>query len=264
MPCRVLKKRQDLTRQKHNSVMGKILLIFGIVGAFSLGGVGGLWAQAFLLPYLSSHSAFQEWVFVQDWSRRTTVIRDVQKIVITKEEAVAQAVRGGESVAVGIQSSNGEKTINGSGFIAASDGFIVTLAEMVPEGYTTVVYVKRGQHGFAAQVLKRSAKDNLAVLKIEEKNLPTVGYASASVRIGNSVVMTAKVVEAGELVTIAQEGIVRSESENEIRTSIVDKSTLAGSVLVNIEGEIIGLVDVEPEGRVVGIPATVVREFSGL
>jgi S1-C subfamily serine protease len=123
----------------------RLIVALGILGAFSLGAGGGIWAQAFLLPYFSSHPMFKNLQFVKEWNERTTVIREVQEITITKEEGVIRTVEAAQKAVVGIRATNINTVLNGSGLILTSDGFIITLAEVVPVGYTATVYLKEGE-----------------------------------------------------------------------------------------------------------------------
>jgi S1-C subfamily serine protease len=241
-----------------------IFLVFGIIGIFCLGSLGGLWTQAFLLPYVSSQPAFQEWQFVKEWNERATVIREVQEITISSEESTARVAEKAKDAIVGIVSTGVGEAVYGSGFIVTSDGFIITLADVIPAGYKAFVYRDSGGDALSAKVLKRDTQKNLAILKIEESNLSTVGFASAnSMQIGSSVVMVAKAVEGNSLVLIAQEGSVRTTAGVFIRTNIFDKPALQGSPLFDLNGQIAGLSTFEAGGRLVAIPASALRDFSG-
>ena len=122
----------------------RILAIFGIIGVFSLGALGAIWAQAFLMPFLSSHSSFQQWGFVQDWNSRTTVIREVREVVIRTDDAVQRVATKAKGMVVGLESRSGRGVIGGSGFVVTSDGFLLTLASQVPQGYEVSVYLEEG------------------------------------------------------------------------------------------------------------------------
>jgi len=240
-----------------------LFLIFGIVSVFSLGAAGGIWAQAFLLPYAASHPVFQDMQFVKDWAEHTTVIREVREITISKEE-VAGVVEKGEKTTVGIASTSGASTVFGSGLIVTADGFIITIADVVPPGHKPTVYIAKGEEPVAAQLLKRDAEKNLAIIKVERQNLSSVGFARQdSWGIGDVVVMVAKALEANDLVTIAQEGTVRTKDADIIRTNIFDKQTLQGSPLFNLEGQVVGINSFDSTGRLVAIPVSVLRDFSG-
>ena len=242
---------------KHRILTGVV-----IIGVFSLGVVGAMWAQVFLMPFLSSHSSFQQWGFVRDWNNRTTVVREVREVVIRTDEAVQQVASRAESMVVGLESRSGSLVVGGSGFVATSDGFLLTLASQVPQGYEVLVYLEKGEDPILGEVLKRDFQKNLAIVKIDKRNLQTTGFAD-SVELGDPVVLVAKSVEAGSLVTIVNQGSIRTKDKDVVRTNIFDKITLGGSPLFNLEGNIVGLSAFEPSGRLVAIPSSILRAFSG-
>lgn len=242
----------------------RILTIFVATGIFGFGTLMGIWTQAFLMPYLASYAPFQEWEFVQNWAKRTTVIREVREVVIRVDDAAERVATRAENMVVGIESRKDEESITGSGFALTADGFIVTLASVVPQGYKTRVRLGNGEDFVAAEVLKRDFQENLAIIKSDLRNLQTVEFASSeSPRLGAPVVMVAKSLEAGKVITIVNQGTVRTKEQNRIRTNIFDKNTLGGSPLFDLEGRIVGLSMFEPNGRLVAIPASILRAFSG-
>jgi S1-C subfamily serine protease len=241
------------------------LKFFIVAGIFFLGGGGGIWAQAFVLPFLASHDGFSNWSFVKEWREHTTVFTEVKEIVIQTDEAFARVVEQGQGAVVGIQSKSGSLVLSGSGFVVASDGFVLTVAEVVPQGYSVLVYFEEGKDPVEAEVLKRDMQANIALLKISERSLQTKSFGELKADdLGSSLVMVARVVEESELVGIVNHGIMRSADENVIRTSFFDKQTVRGSPLFTIEGEIVGMTTVAPDGRILGIPSSTLREFSGL
>ncbi len=242
----------------------RILKMVIILAVFALGALGGTWAQVFLMPYLAFHPSFQQWEFVRNWNKRTTVVKEVNEVVIRLDDAAGRVATRAEDIVVGVESRGENRIITGSGFAVTSDGFILTEAHVVPQGYETRVYLREGETFVRAQVLKRDFQHNLAIIKIEVKNLQTGGFSDFdSIRLGAPVVMVAKSLEAGELITLVNQGSVRAKSKTLVRTNIFDKNTLGGSPLFNLEGDIVGLSKFEPNGRLVAIPTSVLRAFSG-
>ncbi|HEY4509443.1 MAG TPA: serine protease [Candidatus Paceibacterota bacterium] len=216
------------------------------------------------MPFFSSHSSFQEWGFVRDWNNRTTVVREVREVVIRTDEQVQRVAARAEGMVVGLESRSGSLIIGGSGFVVTSDGFLLTLASQVPQGYKVWVYLKEGVDPVLGEVLKRDIQKNLAIVKIDKRDLQTTGFAlDDSVGAGAPVVLVAKSVEAGSLVTIVNQGSIRTRDKDVVRTNIFDKITLGGSPLLNLEGNIVGLSMFEPSGRLVAIPSSILRAFSG-
>lgn len=240
----------------------KILILLVV---FVLGGIGGIWAQAFFMPFLASSDAFSDIRFVKEWSERTTIIKEVDEIFINQDEAVERVVEKIQNVVVGIQSTKAGVVVNGSGFTVTSDGLILTRASVVPQGYEVVVYMTGKEEPLAAQVVKRDAKRDLALLKIEADNLQTAGFANEeNIHLGAQVVMVANIVEDGELISIANKGTIRTIGEELIRTNMFDKAALRGAPLANLEGDILGIITIFEDRRVVATPSSILREFSGL
>ena len=240
----------------------KILSFFFI---FYLGSMGGIWAQAFLLPYFASHSPFHNWGFVKEWNARTTIIREVREFVVNRDQALELTVAQVEKVVVGVRSTRGGRLIEGSGFITTSDGLILTLASIVPQGYKVMIFTNQEEEALEAQVLKRDVQKDIALLKIEKNSLQTTSFASEEdVKLGMSVLLLGKIFEEDELVTIVNRGVVKALSKDRVRTTIFEKTILKGSPLFNIEGKILGLNTIDDEGKVTAIPVSLLRSFSGL
>ena len=240
----------------------KILSFFFI---FYLGSMGGIWAQAFLLPYFASHAPFYNWEFVKEWNARTTIVREVREFVVNRDQALELTVAQAEKVVVAVRSTSGISTIEGSGFVATSDGFILTLASIVPRGYTIMIFTNQEEEALEAQVLKRDVQKDLALLKIEKNGLQTTSFAGEEdVKLGMSVLLLGKIFEGDELVTIANTGVIKALSEQRVRTNIFEKTVLKGSPLFDVEGRVLGLNTIDREGKVTAIPVSILRSFSGL
>ena len=243
----------------------RVLIFFVAISAFLLGAVGGIWAQAFFMPYLAFQDPFQEWKFVQNWSERTTVIREVKAVVIQLDDAIERVAARAESMVVGIESRGSGRGITGDGFSVFEDGFILTLASIVPQGYEVMVFMNDEEGGVEAQVLKRDVKKDVALLQIEKSGLKTTSFADEEdIKLGMSVLLLGKVFEEDKLITIVNKGVIKALSEDKVRTTIFEKTVLKGSPLFNIEGKILGLNVIDKEGKVTAIPASTLRSFSGL
>jgi len=239
--------------------------VFSFIFVFILGAVGGIWAQAFMLPYFASTAPFENWEFVRDWSSRIRIVTDSREIIIGKDEAIEEAVQRNENAVVGIQTWQGNRAREGSGFIATADGFILTLASVVPRNSDVFIYRKDEEEPIEAKILKRDGEKNLVLLQIEMNGLQTVGFANLNdVKLGMPVFLLGKIFEEDGLTTIVNQGIIKADSETDIRTNIFEISTLGGSPLFDIEGRVLGLTTVDAEGKVTGIPSSTLREFADL
>ena len=155
--------------------------------------------------------------------------------------------------------------MEGSGLILTSDGLLVTLAELVPQGSDFNFFVNEEKVSF--QILKRDLEENLALIKTETPNLPTAGFADLEkLKLGERVFLVGVIFENQKItspVRVVNEGIVKSFDQDFIKTNIFEKNTLKGSPLFDIEGKILGLNTIDSEGKVIAIPISKIKSFAG-
>lgn len=221
--------------------------IFKILVIFIIGIAGGIFANQVLWPY-----------FVE----RPVYVTEREEIIIQENTALKNAIEKVEKTVVGIETKTKEDIFNGSGLILTSDGLIVTLAELVPKGGSSSLFLDGQLTPF--QILKRDLNNNLALIKVEKDNLPTVGFAPfEKIKLGERVLLVGSVFEDGKVSKEVNEGIVKRFDNDSIRTNLFETASLAGSPLFNIEGEVLGLNTVDFWGRITAIPVTKVRTFAG-
>ena len=218
-----------------------ILLIYIIAAA------GGIFANQVLWPYLVE---------------RPVNVIEREEIIIQENTALKNAVEKVEKTIVGVETTTKDEIYHGSGLILTSDGLIVTLADLVPQGATSELFINGQAVDF--QVLRRDLTYNLALIKVEKDNLPTVDFAPCEkVKTGERIFLLGSLFEGGEVKKEANEGIIKYIDEGFIRTNMLERISLVGSPLFNIEGEFLGLVIIDVWSRVSGIPVTKIREFAG-
>jgi serine protease Do len=133
----------------------------------------------------------------------------------------------------------------GSGFIVGSDGIILTNAHVVRDA--TEVNVKlKDRREFRAKVLGSDAKTDVAVLKIDARNLPTVPLGrSSDLKVGEWVLAIGSPFGLDSSVTA---GVVsakgRSVDESNvpfIQTDVAVNPGNSGGPLFNTKGEVVGI-----------------------
>ena len=150
----------------------------------------------------------------------------------------------------------------GSGLIATSDGLIIILANLIPAGSKFNIFINGQKVDFKIQ--KADYKKNLAIIKVDKNNLPTVGFADFDkIKLGQRVFLTA-FSSTNTSDWLVNEGIVRSFNANIIKTNISEKSIVSGSPLFNISGELVGLNYIDQDGKVSAIPVSAIKTFLGL
>lgn len=234
--------------------------ILKILAVFVIGAMGGIFADQILWPYFIERPLFYQY----NLNPSSGNIIEKKEIIIQENIALQQAIERVEKTVISVktETSRGKNT-EGSGLILTSDGLAVTLAELLPSGSKPQIFWEGEKLPF--QVLKKDLKNNLALLKIEKNNLPTIGFGDGGkLKLGQRVFLLGAVMEEGQFRKIVNEGIVRTFSEDFIQTNISEKSILSGSPLFDIEGKVLGLNKVLQTGEIITIPIKKIQEFTGL
>ena len=233
--------------------------VFKIVIVFVFGIAGGIFANQILWPYFVERPLFYKYQL----ANIPVSINETKEITIQENIALQNAVERIEKSIVGIRTeTKAGKIITGSGLVVTSDGLIVTLSELVPHGGDFVFFVNDKTPNW--QILKRDVENNLALVKIEEQGLVTVGFADFDkIKLGQRVFLSGMIFIKTDRLKTVNEGIIKFFTKEYIRTNIFEKSTLNGSALFNINGELLGLNTIDSDGKVTAIPITKIREFIG-
>lgn len=239
-------------------------ILFFLV-SFCLGVLGGVWAQAFLLPALASSPAFQNLQFIKDWNAKIQVISPVQEIVIRENEGVERLVKRVDKVVAGLESVSGSAVLRGSAFVYTADGLAVALSTLVPQGFQTMLSIAGSELPVAAQVLKRDTKNNLVLLKVESVGLETSGISEeSSLSVGERAILVGKTLEKDGLIPFINQGVVQGLYADRVQTNIRELLNVQGSPVFDIEGKLIGLALVDANNKVKTLPVSVLRSFLGL
>jgi serine protease Do len=142
---------------------------------------------------------------------------------------------------------------SGSGFIVSADGYILTNNHVI-QGFDRVEVTLTDRRTFAARVIGRDETTDVAVLKIDERNLPfTLLGDDTATRIGEWVVAIGNplgldfTVTAGIVSAKGRGGNdVRVNTSNWAITDFIQTDAAinpgnSGGPLVNVRGEVIGI-----------------------
>lgn len=135
----------------------------------------------------------------------------------------------------------------GSGFLISSDGFIVTNNHVIKDASKITVVLNDGRE-YSATVKGADSRTDLALLKIEEKDLPYLGFGdSEKLRVGEWVVAIGNPFGLEATLTV---GVVSAKGrqdlgiapyEDFIQTDAAINPGNSGGPLLNLGGEVIGV-----------------------
>lgn len=135
----------------------------------------------------------------------------------------------------------------GSGFIISEDGYILTNNHVVGDADTITVSLD-DKREFEAKVIGDDAQSDVALIKIDAKNLPTAPLGdSDEIDVGEWVIAIGSPFELNQTVTV---GVVSAKGrnrigindyENFIQTDAAINPGNSGGPLLNIHGKVIGI-----------------------
>jgi serine protease Do len=132
----------------------------------------------------------------------------------------------------------------GSGFIISDDGFVLTNAHVV-EGADEVLVTLTDRREFKAKVLGSDTRSDVALLKVEGRNLPSVRIGdSGKIRVGEWVIAIGSPFNLENTVTA---GIISAKARDTgeylplIQSDVAVNPGNSGGPLINMRGEVIGI-----------------------
>ncbi len=134
----------------------------------------------------------------------------------------------------------------GSGVIVTKDGYILTNNHVVDNADVVKVAMQDGRE-FTAKVIGRDPKSDVAVIKIEAKDLPAVAMAdSDKIEVGDVVLAIGNPFGIGQTVTTGivsakDRGNMGLDYEDFIQTDAAINPGNSGGALVDADGRLIGI-----------------------
>ncbi len=168
-----------------------------------------------------------------------------------------------------------EQRSGGSGVIISADGYIVTNNHVIEEATKLKVKLNDGRT-YDAKLIGADPTTDVALIKIEENNLPTLPFGNSDdLRLGEWVLAIGSPFDLQSTITAGivsakarQLGVIPDELrvESFIQTDAAVNPGNSGGALVNIRGELVGINTVikSSTGSYVGysfaVPETIVRK----
>lgn len=183
--------------------------------------------------------------------------RTVNSVVHVKTQSTMQPVFNPWSDFFGYRQEPQVQMSSGSGVIISNDGYIITNNHVV-EGAEKLMVTLNNNKTYEGRLVGRDPSTDIAVIKIEEKNLPAVIWGSSDeVKIGQWVIAVGNPFDLTSTVTA---GIVSAKARNInllggdgrtneeifpvesfIQTDAAVNPGNSGGALVNTRGELIGV-----------------------
>lgn len=150
-----------------------------------------------------------------------------------------------------------KRTGQGSGFIISADGYILTNNHVVENADKIKVTLNDGREFNNAKIIGTDPESDVAVIKIDGKDLPTIELGdSDDLRIGEWVIAVGNPFGLSETVTVGivsakgrHVGITKGGYEDFIQTDAAINPGNSGGPLLNLDGKVIGINSAIISGR---------------
>ena len=177
----------------------------------------------------------------------------VEDVVANVKDSVVEIVT--ETISKNGRMGQLVSTGAGSGVIISGNGYIVTNNHVISEAQTITVRMTNGRE-YDAKLIGTDAKNDLAVIKIEETNLKSAvyGYSSdlnigeTSIAIGNPLGELGGTVTEGIISALDREISFDGESMSLLQTSAAINPGNSGGGLFDLYGTLIGVVNAKSSG----------------
>jgi hypothetical protein len=241
--------------------------IWFFVWVIIIGGVAGILASVFLVPYLAHTPPFDKISWMKDGGNGgTTIINKTEEKIINQDTAMIDSINQVFNSVVGISAKAAvkkgapESIFYGTGIIATGDGLIA--AAGVPAKASEVSVFFNGQV-FPAEISKSDADSGLTLLKINQTNLPVANFADfAGLNLGEQVDLLAIDSSGKELEKLVDWGIIKNASSQSFSISLdKEDEVFSGAPIITADREAAGLCLVGKDGSIKTITADQVKQF---
>lgn len=145
------------------------------------------------------------------------------------------------------QQQQPQQLASGSGFIVTSDGYILTNLHVVKDADNLTAVLNDGRE-FEATIVGSDPRTDLAVIKINEKNLPSLAFGNSDeldigewvVAIGNPFALEASLT-VGVVSAKGRQDLGITTLEDFIQTDAAINPGNSGGPLLNLNGDVIGI-----------------------
>ncbi len=185
----------------------------------------------------------------------TIVIQEEKQ---TESPSVVEAVKKAKPavVSVVVKKEDTDKKVNsGSGFLISADGLIVTNRHVVSSMDATFTVLLNDGKEYVAQILDKDPILDIALIKIEEKNLPYLEFADSDIldvgetviAIGNALGKFENTVSVGVISGLSRTLLAGDNAgqieflDQVIQTDAAINKGNSGGPLLNIFGDVVGI-----------------------
>jgi serine protease Do len=263
---------------KKYSARSAFFIVIVILVALGAGISGSLLSSFYIFPAVTKIPYFEKFLETDGNGQTLFKLIEREKEIVSEESVFTDVVNATKksivSVVVASPNNIAGAEVVGTGVIATADGLIVTNKHLVREANIDVQVITDEYQVYEATVAALDPLNDLALLKIKADNLPAANlYPAEEIKLGQRILALGNKYRQREnfvssgVLSLVDKGVLNSEHislsmmEGLLQTDALVKSFNTGGPLVNLNGEVIGLLAAADDLETVGfaIPVSVVR-----
>jgi putative serine protease PepD len=175
---------------------------------------------------------------------------------LTQDSAIVQAAAKARPAVVSVVTQHQPAIARGSGYLATSDGYIVTSVNVVADANGMTVLIPGDSKPHDARLIDYDCQTGVAVVKIDQVNgLPTLAFADPNALVQGQVIVavsgpvdggavTPGYVSATHRVTDSRDPVNSGrmiEFSDTILTSVAIDGGTSGGPLLNVQSQVVGI-----------------------
>src|SRR5215472_7914131 len=177
-------------------------------------------------------------------------------VTLTQDSAIVQAAAKGRPAVVSVVTQSQPSLARGSGYLATSDGYIVTNINVIAGASALTVLVPGDTSPHAARLVDYDCQTGVAVIKIDKvSGLPTLAFADPTALVqGQVIVAVGGPVDGGAVTPGYVSAIHRAASTRDplnfghtivfsdtIQTNVAFGAGTSGGPLLNVSSQVVGV-----------------------
>jgi putative serine protease PepD len=182
-------------------------------------------------------------------------------VTLTQDSAIVQAAAKGRPAVVSVVTQHQPAIVRGSGYLATTDGYIVTSINVIAGANGLTVLVAGDSTPHAARLVDYDCQTGVAVIKVDRvSGLPTLSFADPAALVQGQVIVavggpidggaiTPGYVSAMHRVTAARDPVNLGHTiqfSDTIQTNVPIEDGIAGGPLLNVSSQVVGIAMASP------------------
>ncbi len=182
-------------------------------------------------------------------------------VTLTQDSAIVQAAAKGRPAVVSIITQREPTIVRGSGYLATTDGYIVTNVNVIADASGMTVLVPGDSKAHDARLVDYDCQTGVAVIKVDQvSGLPTLAFADPTALVQGQVIVAVggpaeggavapgyvsalhRVAEARDPLNIGH----MIQFSDTIQTNVAIDDGTSGGPLLNIQSQVVGIAMVSP------------------